>query len=67
MAFRNMLGSLVRQGNLAGGVLGGPVPTSSMLNSVRYMATKLFVGGTYLLKLISMCIFDRCNGMAGMY
>ncbi|KAF3337401.1 glycine-rich RNA-binding protein 4 [Carex littledalei] len=44
MAFRNMLGSLVRQGYLTGGVLGGPVPTSSMLNSVRYMGTKLFVG-----------------------
>ncbi|KAF3337215.1 glycine-rich RNA-binding protein 4 [Carex littledalei] len=45
MAFRNMLGNLARQGSLAGGVHGGPVPTSSLLNSVRYMATKLFVGG----------------------
>ncbi|XP_078167253.1 glycine-rich RNA-binding protein 4, mitochondrial-like [Carex rostrata] len=45
MAFRNMLGSLVRRGNINGGVLGGLAPTSSMLNSVRYMGTKLFVGG----------------------
>ncbi|KAJ3708608.1 hypothetical protein LUZ61_012313 [Rhynchospora tenuis] len=45
MAFSNKLGNLVRQGFLTGGVHGGPVPPTSLLTSVRYMSTKLFVGG----------------------
>ncbi|TXG71904.1 hypothetical protein EZV62_000483 [Acer yangbiense] len=37
MAFCSRLGMLVKQ--------SGQVPVASMLNSARYMATKLFVGG----------------------
>ncbi|KAK2644031.1 hypothetical protein Ddye_019226 [Dipteronia dyeriana] len=37
MAFCSRLGMLVKQ--------SGQVPMASMLNSARYMATKLFVGG----------------------
>ncbi|KAJ4798489.1 Glycine-rich RNA-binding protein [Rhynchospora pubera] len=45
MAFSNKLGNLVRQGFLTGGVHGGPVPSTNLLTSVRYMSTKLFIGG----------------------
>ena len=37
MAFCSRLGMLVKQ--------SGQVPMASMLNSARYMSTKLFVGG----------------------
>ncbi|CAN1193900.1 Glycine-rich RNA-binding protein 2, mitochondrial [Linum perenne] len=41
MAFCNKLGSLVRQSVSQ----SGPVPMGSMMNAVRCMSSKLFVGG----------------------
>lgn len=45
MAFRKSLGGLLRQGSVS---QTGNVPVQSMLGSLRYMSTKLFVGGKYL-------------------
>ncbi|PIN07184.1 hypothetical protein CDL12_20255 [Handroanthus impetiginosus] len=42
MAFYNKVGSLLRQNISASSALNGP---SAMLNAVRCMSTKLFVGG----------------------
>ncbi|KAL6185687.1 hypothetical protein ACLB2K_041815 [Fragaria x ananassa] len=41
MAFYNKVGSLLRQGISQNGL----VPMASMLNSARYMSSKLFIGG----------------------
>jgi hypothetical protein len=51
----------MRQGSLAGGIHGGPVPTSSLLNSVRYMSAKLFVGGKYLSKTLQIALWLVCT------
>ena len=45
MAFCKSLGGLLRQGAVS---QTGNVPVQSMLGSLRYMSTKLFVGGKYL-------------------
>lgn len=42
MAFCKSLGGLLRQGVVS---QTGNVPVTSMLGSLRYMSTKLFVGG----------------------
>ncbi|THU72923.1 hypothetical protein C4D60_Mb04t17340 [Musa balbisiana] len=45
MAFCSKLGGLIRQGLMRNGVAGGPNEAMHLLNSARYMSTKLFVGG----------------------
>ncbi|KAL5992106.1 hypothetical protein ACLOJK_013020 [Asimina triloba] len=45
MAFCSRIGSLVRQSISTNGLSNGPIPVMPLLNSVRYVSTKLFVGG----------------------
>ncbi|KAG6493065.1 hypothetical protein ZIOFF_048039 [Zingiber officinale] len=45
MAFCRKLSGLVGQGILKNSIIGGSNESFQMLNSVRYMSTKLFVGG----------------------
>ncbi|XP_076934470.1 glycine-rich RNA-binding protein 4, mitochondrial-like [Bidens hawaiensis] len=45
MAFHSRIGSLVRQTISQNGVSNVQVPTPSMLNAIRCMSSKLFVGG----------------------
>ncbi|ERN10073.1 hypothetical protein AMTRI_Chr06g195070 [Amborella trichopoda] len=45
MAFYNRIGNLVRQNLTNSALSNGRVESISMLNAVRFMSTKLFVGG----------------------
>ncbi|URE21576.1 selenium-binding protein [Musa troglodytarum] len=45
MAFSSKLGGLIRQGLLKNGRSGAPNEAMHLLNSMRYMSSKLFVGG----------------------
>ncbi|KAF8393999.1 hypothetical protein HHK36_020201 [Tetracentron sinense] len=45
MAFCSRIGSLLRQGISQNSVSIGQVPVTSMLNTIRCMSTKLFIGG----------------------
>ena len=67
MAFCKNLGGLLRQGAVS---QTGNVPVQSMLGSLRYMSTKLFVGGKYLffvlmkIEMFFLCFenwFDSCG------
>ncbi|XP_058093359.1 glycine-rich RNA-binding protein 2, mitochondrial-like [Magnolia sinica] len=45
MAFCSRIGSLVRQSISGNGLANGPTPVMSMLNAVRCISSKLFIGG----------------------
>ncbi|RWV88531.1 hypothetical protein GW17_00049373 [Ensete ventricosum] len=45
MAFSSKLGGLIRQGLVKNGISGAPNEAMHLLNCMRYMSSKLFVGG----------------------
>ncbi|XP_010243460.1 PREDICTED: glycine-rich RNA-binding protein 2, mitochondrial-like [Nelumbo nucifera] len=45
MAFSSRIGGLMRQSMSKNIVSNGPVPVPAMVNAIRCMATKLFIGG----------------------